>query len=93
MCVKKRNKSDHDNKCNNVKECYKKNKKRHEKRLRYSYKRVAATIKRPKKTDRTQMCHLRIIELRLFCFMSRPNKRKLCSGQHASCSRVFLTSY
>ena len=39
------------------------------------------------------MCHLRIIELRLFCFMSSTNKRKLCSGQHASCSRVFLTSY
>ena len=53
MCVKKkRNKSDRDNKRTTnapMSKSVEKNKKRHEKRLRYSYKRVAATIKRQRR--------------------------------------------
>ena len=72
---------------------------KNKKRLRYSYKRVAATIKKNKrKTHRTEMCHRRIIEPRLFYFyvlkLSKSDKKlRFLIGQHASCSQVFLTSY
>ena len=97
MCEKKRRNKSATNAL--MSKSVEKNKKRHEKRLRYSYKRVAATIKKNKrKTHRTEMCHRRIIELSLFYFyvvkLSKSDK-KLCflSGQHASCSQVYLTSY